>query len=208
LEKNHRIKQVLILQIRGASSYATGVYERGRICPLGFRYNDGSKSKSSRGWLYQAFAPLSTLLKVRDTGQLMRNDVEVNLLRDKWSERRDRVVSIYTTVFEFKGADPPLSWHLTADQTADIDANWLAEAGGCNDPESHPSADRSNAKYGGWPTVRTFLTLNDDDEQPKQVQEQRAGLPKRPRAPARAAYLADLPPRAVSPNKVVRAGRK
>ena len=141
---------------------------------------------------------LSTLLKVRDAGQLTRNDVEINLLRDKWANSRDRVVDIYTTVFEFKGADPPLSWHLTAAQREAIEASWQAEAGGCTDPESYQETplERRNVKYGGWPPVRTFLTLG-REEPPAEVSEVAEVLAAPP--PARRT-------RVVSPNGGIRAG--
>ncbi|HEX8720976.1 MAG TPA: patatin-like phospholipase family protein [Pyrinomonadaceae bacterium] len=123
------VKRVLVLQIRGASSARTYTYDEAAPCPADPQ--QVYTRESVRGWLYQAYAPLATLLHVRDTGQLSRNDVELNLLRERW--RHDpRGIQIVPTVFEFNGAEPPLSWHLTDKQRRNIDLNWRAETHGCN----------------------------------------------------------------------------
>ncbi len=100
---------------------------------------DGGKS----GWFYQAYAPASTVLNVRGTGQLVHSQVELDLLVDKWCED-ERQVDIETAVFEFDEPDSPLSWHLTAGQQQVIEDEWQDEFG---------KKDRAK----GWDVVERFL---------------------------------------------------
>jgi hypothetical protein len=93
---------------------------------------------SQRGWFYQSFAPVSTLLNVRTTGQFAHNLIELELLREALNKRG---VLVETADFEFKGSykssgthspckdldkasDPPLSWHLTKRQHDEIREEW------------------------------------------------------------------------------------
>src|SRR5262249_48154031 len=73
--------------------------------------------EKSRGWFYQAIAPLTTLAAVRSAGQVAHNDIELELLKQKWS-RRD--VSIQDVTFEFADPNAPLSWHLTPSEVKEI----------------------------------------------------------------------------------------
>jgi hypothetical protein len=52
-------------------------------------------------------------------GQVAHNDIEFTLLQQAWQQRRPDL-DIQTGVFQYYGADPPLSWHLTEDQKQDI----------------------------------------------------------------------------------------
>jgi Patatin-like phospholipase len=87
-----------------------------------------------RGWFYQAFAPVSTLLNVRTAGQSAHNQVELKLLRQALENRG---VTVESADFEFRSSDksssckrsednynPPLSWHLTTKQKAEIKGEW------------------------------------------------------------------------------------
>jgi hypothetical protein len=121
------IQRVLVLRIRGAS--VTGDHE----------------FKPNRGWLYQVFAPISTLLRVRGTGQLSHSEIELHLLIDKWRGK----VQIVPVTFEFDGANPPLSWHLTEAEKDAIEQNWKAELNGSKKQEG---SDKS-----GLDMVREFL---------------------------------------------------
>jgi hypothetical protein len=104
----HNVKEVLVLQIHGAQ-----VPPQDELVARRFA--------GSRGWFYQAFAPISTLLHVRSAGQLAHNDVEFALLQEKW---RTQGVRIQTTTFEFPNEDAPLSWHLTPAEQEAIGAMW------------------------------------------------------------------------------------
>jgi hypothetical protein len=97
---------------------------------------DPNEHKSPRGWFYQAFAPLSTLLHVRDTGQRSHNTVELELLKEKWEMLGVAVTSV---VFDFDGDNSPLSWHLTDEEKCRIESKWGDEL------------------KGKWAPVRDFL---------------------------------------------------
>src|SRR5262249_51842989 len=85
------IKEVMVLQIRGFPP-------------------DELKEKSRRGWLFQSYAPLATMFHVRTAGQFAHNEDEFRLLQ---KAKKAAGLSIYTSVFQFCGKDPPLTWHLT-----------------------------------------------------------------------------------------------
>jgi predicted acylesterase/phospholipase RssA len=106
LEKGE-VKEVLVVRIHGA--------------PTGD--NSDNQRISNRRWFYQVLAPLSTLLNVRQTGQLSYSNITLNLLREKWEGQ----VRITPVVFEFdnpNGPDPPLSWHLNEEEKAAIEKSW------------------------------------------------------------------------------------
>jgi hypothetical protein len=124
-----KVKRILIVQIRA------------------FPGEDGDGKmqtgpRISRGWFYQAFAPVSTLLNVRTAGQSAHNQIELNLLCETL---RNKGLQIETANFEFRSAEqlnkckesennynPPLSWHLTPKQQAEITAEWR-RLEGCQD---------------------------------------------------------------------------
>jgi len=106
-----RVDRVLVIQLRGAPP-------------------DQEKKGKKRGWFYQAFAPLATLLAVRDTGQLARNDEDIELFTRLWRDR----VAISTATLQFCSQGditwrnaPPMSWHMTKDQKDAIDVQWAQE---------------------------------------------------------------------------------
>ena len=111
-----RVNRVLVIQLRGAPP-------------------DQETKGKRRGWFYQAYAPLSTLLNVRDTGQLARNDEDVALFTRVWEGR----VAVSTATLQFctegdvtwRNA-PPMSWHMTKDQKSAITAQWQQEQGSPN----------------------------------------------------------------------------
>jgi hypothetical protein len=111
-----RVDRVLIIQLRGAPP-------------------DQEKKGKRRGWFYQAYAPLAALLAVRDTGQIARNDEDIELFTRLW---RDRVaISTATLQFCTQGDitwrnAPPMSWHMTKDQKDAIDLQWAQEQGSPN----------------------------------------------------------------------------
>jgi hypothetical protein len=80
---------------------------------------------------------------VRNTGQRTHNDTELDLLQDKWKATDE--VEITRVLFEFDGANPPLSWHLAAQQKDEIERQWRKEV---DDPDDSCK---------GWDRARTFL---------------------------------------------------
>ncbi len=123
------VRRVLVLEIRGA--------------PL----DHAAIRNNQRGWFYQSFAPLATMLHVRTTGQFSHNEVEFDLLRRVPFPKNVRIES---AVFEFREprespssrAGPPLSWHLTEEQKQDIETAWK------NELETGE----------GWKTLKAFLS--------------------------------------------------
>jgi hypothetical protein len=111
-DTGNEIESVLVIQIHGA--------------PVSSDLADKRHAKT-RGWFFQAFAPISTLLSVRSAGQVAHNNIELELLQQKWSAR----VPIHTAKFEFGNPDPPLSWHLTPLEVADIRRAWQNDMADC-----------------------------------------------------------------------------
>jgi hypothetical protein len=121
LAENLKVNRALILQIR---AFPVGEEEK----------EPKNQPRTQRGWFYQAFAPVSTLLNVRTAGQSAHNQVELDLLRQVL---RNRNIQVETVEFEFRDPDspsscnkaeknynPPLSWHLTSKQKKEIDNEW------------------------------------------------------------------------------------
>jgi hypothetical protein len=156
LRTNQDIKEVLIIEVRGSPSPSGYTYEDAEECPPK-PSSEQDERKSSPGWFYQYTAPLRTVLGVRNTGQRTHNDLELDLLVDKWGEQdveneRDKrgnpephSVEITRALFEFDGKDTPLSWHLSASDKRRIEDNWDDEI-----------TERENS-CAGWKKVKTFL---------------------------------------------------
>ena len=94
---------ILLIQIRSFPSGATS--------PEGKR----------KGWFYQTWAPIAALMRVRTTGQLVRDREAIDNFVALWSARG---VKIRLATFEFPGNDAPLSWQMNESQTAEIESQW------------------------------------------------------------------------------------
>jgi hypothetical protein len=105
----HQVKHVLIVQIRGARVREATAAR--------------AKKVSSRGWFYQAFAPIATMLSVRGAAQVSHNEAEYGLLQRTWQGK----VELRSVVLEFPGEHPPTSWHLTDAQKNAIEDAWGTE---------------------------------------------------------------------------------
>jgi hypothetical protein len=140
-ENDSRITDVLILEIRGAPSGPGDSRTDDARCAT--EPETPPALTSQRSWFSQILAPPLAILSVRPTGQRTHNDVELDLLQGKW-ERNG--VEIRRAVFEFDGADPPLSWHLTNEQKRKIQTEWAEEL---NDPRD---------ACAGWDRVQEFLS--------------------------------------------------
>lgn len=98
----------------------------------------------NRGWFYQTWAPLQTLLSVRTNAQVVRdNDALTNFIA-LWSGKGFRISQ---ATFEFQGTDAPLSWSMNAAQIQDIDKDWKAQIKG--------------PKNQNWLTVNCFFNPGD-----------------------------------------------
>ncbi len=84
------------------------------------RTDSGPDSRSRRGWVHATVGPVLTMVKVRTSTQLLRNDLEVDLLAEKW-----RALGVPFKSFRFQlRAQAPLSWKLTAVEQERILASW------------------------------------------------------------------------------------
>ncbi len=80
-----------------------------------------SPNKTRGGWVKQIVAPLLALANVRTAGQISHRDIELSLLRQKWSARG---IDIARANFELSEKDAPLSWHLMPSQIQKIAEGW------------------------------------------------------------------------------------
>jgi hypothetical protein len=88
--------------------------------PLGRRDEAEVSLRSDQGWFYASVGPLVALARVRDSTQLERNRVELDLLQEKW---RARGVPFKYVIFEPTGPGP-LSWKLTDRERRRVLAYW------------------------------------------------------------------------------------
>ena len=109
------IRKVLVLQIHGSPAGKT---------------KDLQRNAKGRGWFYQALAPLAAMYFTRNAGQNAHNDIELELLTQKW---RLQGIEIETVPFEFDGVDAPLSWHLTFSEITAIEEHWVTSMKPCLD---------------------------------------------------------------------------
>jgi len=109
-------EKILVLEIRGFPEGAVNQY------------------KQQRGWFYQLYAPLSTLLGVWTAGQAATNVTELDLLQKYWSARGIDLIpivfqpdaSVYSNSKGRRGV-LPLSWHLRKDDKELIEEAWAYE---------------------------------------------------------------------------------
>jgi patatin-like phospholipase len=80
---------------------------------------------SWRGWPFQSYAPISTMLNVRDTGQISRNAEQLDLLR-RYAATCN--IEIQDAVFEYPPENAPLSWHLSPNDKKEIETMWMSSA--------------------------------------------------------------------------------
>jgi len=110
-----KVAKVLVVQIHSSPADPETV-QNGEV----------RKADRGRGWLFQMAAPFLTLLNVRTSGQIAHNDIELNLLEQKWAGLG---VEIESVDFTFPGTNPPLSWHLTEEQKQAIRDEWAQNMG-------------------------------------------------------------------------------
>jgi hypothetical protein len=88
--------------------------------------SEGAPLGKSRGWFYQFWAPISALLEVRETGQLVRDREAINLFIDYW---KCRGVKVVPATFEFPGENAPLSWQMNSAQITEVETEWKKRQG-------------------------------------------------------------------------------
>jgi len=114
-------EDVLVLQIRG------------------FPEGENLHFTESRGWFYQLYAPVATLLGVWTSGQANTTATEFHLLQNKWQNRNITIHSIIfepdASVYETAGGKKavlPLSWHMRDKDKECIKSAWAKESSKTN----------------------------------------------------------------------------
>jgi hypothetical protein len=108
--------------------------ERETIIVLQIRgFPEGKRShyKSARGWFYQLYAPLSTMLGVWTAGQEATNVTELDLLRKYWGQKGIDLLPIVfqpdPSICQDKRGVLPLSWRLRKEDKELIEQAWTFE---------------------------------------------------------------------------------
>jgi hypothetical protein len=78
----------------------------------------------NRGWVFELFSPITGLLHVRSSGQLLHNRNALLLLQAKWRAASDDGVDIRFATFEFPGTSAPLSFKMNPTQRENILKHW------------------------------------------------------------------------------------
>jgi hypothetical protein len=102
-------------------------------------------------WSKQLFAPLSTLLRVRQTGQHARNDETAESIALTLNAKG---LTVDRFVFEYPSGDAPLSWHLTGSEKDSIETAGQMIFGTSDLP--HDSPHRKNREE--WNRLKALLT--------------------------------------------------
>jgi len=108
-----KIPDILILQIRSFPS-------------------EKSPPGEDEGWFFQGWAPLSALLNVRTTAQLLRDRDSLSNFVALWSARGAK---IRLATFEFQGDKAPLSWKMNQPQMDAIQSEWSKRITGPNNQD-------------------------------------------------------------------------
>lgn len=117
-----------------------------------------SPDAKGRGWFYQAWAPLAALMRVRTTGQLVRDQEALASFRERWSAQG---VHMGFATFEFQGDNAPLSWQMNPAQIQAITSQWEQRISGEDNrdwlevncffrPHSPECAQPRPSKKGPW----------------------------------------------------------
>jgi hypothetical protein len=90
-------------------------------------------------WMNAVYGPLDLMLATETSTQRVRADIEAQL-----ATRGDRVC-VFTLQFDTDSSiEPPMSWHLSRAQRAQIDTAWTFAGG------NGPSPADVAASIGGW----------------------------------------------------------
>ena len=84
-----------------------------------------------RGWIFQLYAPISTMLGVWTSGQQATNVTELDLLQKYWHEKGVDIEPVIfqpdPSAYEKAHGAVPLSWHLRKQDKDSIEAAWKYE---------------------------------------------------------------------------------
>ena len=113
-----------IAYLRNVLPYYRSAYNGKKVMVLQIRSSPNGQQATPHGrwqWLQQVLGPITTLLSVRTSVQVYRNDAELQLLQETWEQQGGK---LFSPVFQFTDPNPPLSWHLTPSQKSDLATNW------------------------------------------------------------------------------------
>ena len=115
LQQTSAIRNVIVLEIRSSPAA------------------EASPAEGKFGWFFQTGSALTTMAKVREDAQLANNNRMLCMARRLWASKSVTITS-FPVVYRApeqgaKPPSPPLSWHLTAEQKANIEraADWAAQ---------------------------------------------------------------------------------
>ena len=109
--------------------------------------NDPLPAPQYRGWFFQAHAPLTGLLSVRTSAQLVRDRDDLRRLQSLWwgqgKEPRIRFAG-----FQFTALNAPLSWEMNQSQIDEVRTTWdqLVKGNGDDLEQVHCAFDPSGAR--------------------------------------------------------------
>lgn len=75
--------------------------------------------ENGNGWISALIGPVQGIVNVRTSTQVARSELELQLLKDAYPGR------IETVTLSPTGGDPPLSWHLSQNDIAQLRAAWI-----------------------------------------------------------------------------------
>ncbi|MBI3325860.1 MAG: patatin-like phospholipase family protein [Nitrospinae bacterium] len=100
---------------------------------------DPARLQQPKGWLYATVGPLLTLAQVRTSTQFFRNDLDIDLLRNRWQSAGVLIESVKFKLDDSRSAKPdkvgpetPLSWQLSEAEKGAIKSAWQWQ---CNEGE-------------------------------------------------------------------------
>jgi hypothetical protein len=93
-----------------------------------YRADTVAAPRERAGWVYATLGPILTLMEVRTSAQVSRNNLDVRMLRELATEHH---FSFESAVFPLLGS-APLSWHLSQSDRDGIRAAWER----CSEAES------------------------------------------------------------------------
>ncbi len=89
--------------------------------------DDALTPPTNKGWFFQSYAPVSALLHVRTTAQLVRDREALTLFAQRWAKSSTKggpSDRIHFASFQFQGSDAPLSWKMNQRQIDEIANQW------------------------------------------------------------------------------------
>ena len=118
-------KPILVIEIRG---FPRPQANQGQPAANSQHLYDPLSVVLQRGWLYQLYAPVSTMMAVLGSGQEATNDTEFDLLQKYWGQKHIQIVPVIfqpdLSVYDQANGAVPLSWHMRKQDKNLIQKAW------------------------------------------------------------------------------------